>query len=92
METTFGPAFQAVHDETRILTQLDRVRNFMLRVPRYHTLAEIEKATGDPAASISAQLRHLRKVRFGSYVVYKRRRGMASRGLWEYRVFDPAPA
>jgi predicted transcriptional regulator len=33
------------------------------------TLAKIEAITGDPQASISAQLRHLRKKKYGSHAV-----------------------
>ncbi|KKL56177.1 hypothetical protein LCGC14_2247980, partial [marine sediment metagenome] len=36
------------------------------------TLCEIEDLTGDPPASISAQLRHLRKERFGAHTVERR--------------------
>jgi hypothetical protein len=53
---------------------------------RWRTLAEIEAATGDPQASISAQLRHLRKRRFGSSVVERRPRGDRSAGLYEYAL------
>lgn len=60
----------------------------MLGQARYVTLAEIEAATGDPEASISAQIRHLRKKRFGSYIVDKRRRDEKG-GTWEYRLFPP---
>ena len=56
---------------------------------QWRTLREIESATGDAQASVSAQLRHLRKVRFGRYVVEKRPRGDRSLGLFEYRVLDP---
>ena len=41
---------------------------------------------GDPEASASAQLRHLRKPRFGSHTVEKRNRGAREFGLWEYRL------
>jgi hypothetical protein len=37
-----------------------------------------------PEASVSAQLRNLRKARFGGWTVDKRRRGES--GTWEYRV------
>lgn len=50
------------------------------------TLREISELTSFGEASISAQLRHLRKPRFGGYVVAKRRRGRVSRGMWEYRI------
>ena len=50
------------------------------------TLREISDLTNYGEASISAQLRHLRKPHFGGYVVVKRRRGPAANGAWEYRI------
>lgn len=50
------------------------------------TLRELGELTSYGEASISAQLRHLRKQRFGGYVVAKRRRSSPSRGVWEYRI------
>jgi hypothetical protein len=50
----------------------------------WRTLAEIEDRTGFPQASISAQLRHLRKQRFGSHNVEKQRR--KDLAVWEYRI------
>jgi hypothetical protein len=50
----------------------------------YRTLAEIEAITGYPETSISAQLRHLRKLRFGGNTVNKQRRGNG--GTWEYQL------
>ena len=44
------------------------------------TLDAIAAAAGDPHASVSAQLRHLRKPRVGGYTVEKRYRGAAARG------------
>jgi len=57
----------------------------------WRTLSEIETITGDPQASISAQLRHLRKARFGSYRIEKQRRGDETSGLFEYRLLPPEP-
>ena len=54
----------------------------------WRTLSEIEFITGDPQASISAQLRHLRKERFGGYLVELRSRGDRENGLFEYRLFQ----
>ncbi|MBU8921229.1 MAG: hypothetical protein KOO63_05370 [Bacteroidales bacterium] len=83
-----GPVYEPVQDHSRLYKQHEVIRGYMLYAYRHgsgwRTLAEIEKATGFPQASISAQLRHLRKPRFGSYAVDKRRRRDA--GLWEYRV------
>jgi hypothetical protein len=56
------------------------------------TLRELSQLTQYGEASISAQLRHLRKPKFGSYVVEKRvRRGVVLRdvehgAIWEYRL------
>ena len=57
------------------------------------TLDELAKLTHYPPASISAQLRHLRKPQFGGFVVKKRPRKAARdlRGedfgaVWEYQL------
>jgi hypothetical protein len=57
------------------------------------TLDELAKMTHYPPASISAQLRHLRKPKFGGFVVDKRPREVdrVTRGeelgaVWEYRL------
>ncbi len=57
------------------------------------TLDELAKLTHYPPASISAQLRHLRKPQYGSFVVEKRPRKLARvlRGedfgtVWEYQL------
>jgi len=51
------------------------------------TLAELSGKTKFPPASISAQLRHLRKARYGGWVVEKRRREWVKQEvLWEYRL------
>lgn len=53
----------------------------------WRTLTEIEQNTGYPQPSISAQLRHLRKARFGGFIVNKRRR-FEDKGIWEYQVIE----
>lgn len=82
--STYGPAFDEKLDGERINKQQANIRVFMLNA-NWMTLEEIEQALNYPQASISAQLRHLRKIRFGSYLVDKRRRGAA----WEYHVSPP---
>lgn len=87
--STFGPVYSRDHDGVRIDSQRERVLAAMLdasRVGRWLALGEIGDLTGDGSASISAQLRHLRKPEFGSYKVEKRPRGDRVRGLWEYQV------
>jgi len=81
---TFGPACTD-QDVPRIMGQMERVKAYLLN-QQWSTLADIEAFTGYPQASISAQIRHLRKARFGSYTVTKRRKSGGQGGTWEYRV------
>lgn len=80
-----GPAYNPKLDRERLTGQLLRVFDCM-KDGVWRTLHEIQSSTGDPEASISAQLRHLRKERFGAFTVEKRRRGNEKVGLWEYRL------
>lgn len=80
-----GPEYDPQHDHARLTGQILRVFSLM-RDGVWRTLSEISDRTGDPAASVSAQLRHLRKPRFGSYMVERRARGDRNNGLFEYRV------
>ena len=65
-----GSNYDHARDSLRLGKQLDKIFNIMKDgVPR--TLSQIESLTGDPQASISAQLRHLRKERFGSHQLSK---------------------
>lgn len=82
-------------------TQLGVIRELMLQAARregWLTLGEIAGRTGFGEASISAQLRHLRKAVHGRYRVEKRRRSSHDAGeehvdglgcVWEYRVLPP---
>jgi hypothetical protein len=80
-----GPNYEPMLDEIRLQKQLARIFTLMTD-GEWRTLKEIQEETGDPAASISAQLRHLRKKRFGSHTVDKRHSGDDTSGLWEYRL------
>ena len=80
-----GSDYEHKFDYERLRGQILRVFDLM-KDGRWRTLAEIEAATGDPAASISAQLRHLRKDKFGSHTVDKQARGARETGLYEYRL------
>lgn len=89
---TFGPDYRAEHDEARLTTQRERIRDAMLSAGEcgsWLTLSEIEQLLHYPQASISAQLRHLRKQEFGAFVLDKRARGDRDRGLYEYRLTRP---
>jgi len=80
-----GPDYVPALDFDRLTNQLARIKYLMID-GQWRTYKEIAAITRDPEPSISAQLRHLRKKRFGSWVVEKRRRGNRSNGLFEYRV------
>src|SRR5438552_3057220 len=81
--------------------QRDVLRDVMLSASEcgtWLTLEELARITGYPAASISAQLRHLRKPRHGGFQLQKRCRLAAKASmsrvemefahgpLWEYRL------
>lgn len=78
-----GHTYEQAADQTRLTKQIARVF-FALSSGRWMTLCELVEATGDPAASISAQLRNLRKPRFGAHTIERRARGDRSQGLFEY--------
>jgi hypothetical protein len=80
-----GPEYQPELDFSRLTGQIKRVYDTILD-GKWWTLNEISQVTGDPEASVSAQLRHLRKLKFGRHIIEKRRRGDPKRGLYEYRL------
>jgi len=77
-----GAEYLPPRDDARLTGQLQRVYDLMAD-GRWRTLGEIGVATGDPQPSISAQLRHLRKARFGGHQVERRYQG---EGLFAYRL------
>lgn len=80
-----GSDYDHAVDGTRLSGQFVRIFNLMAD-GAYRTLNEIQDAAAAPAASVSAQLRHMRKPRFGGHTIDKRRRGAPGNGLWEYRL------
>ena len=85
-----GPEYKPDRDYTRLKNQIGRVYNIM-KDKKWRTLDDISEATAshttnghpDPVASISAQLRHLRKKRFGNHTVNRKH---ISNGLFEYQL------
>ena len=77
-------------------TQREILTEVLLCAARFDvwmTLEELSHKTRYPEASISAQLRHLRKPHYGGYVVEKRRRlwaettrPSAHEKVWEYQM------
>ena len=87
------------YDVRRLRSQREIIRDVMLSAAdcdSWLTLGELRALTQYGEASISAQLRHLRKTENGGYDVTKRHREGASSGhpgtdgrgeyVWEYRV------
>lgn len=82
-----GDDYQPERDDVRLTDQLARIWQVM-KGGQWHTLRQIAIATGDPEASISAQLRHLRKPRFGGHTVEK---NYVGNGLYTYRLIPNLP-
>lgn len=85
-----APRFDGVEaltiaDHHRLSGQILRIYTLMYD-GEWRTLSEIEELTGAPAASVSAQLRNLRKERFGAHTIQRRARGDRDFGLYEYRL------
>lgn len=77
-----GSDYIPARDDVRLTGQLLRIWSVVCD-QQWRSLEEISNRTGDPAASVSAQLRHLRKPRFGAHTVEKSYLG---NGLYKYRV------
>lgn len=80
-----GPEYDPEFDHKRLTGQLERIYTLM-KDGKWRTLSEISMETGDAEASISSQLRHMRKPRFGMHEVNKRSRGDRNVGAWEYQL------
>ena len=77
-----GETYDEALDHDRLKTQLDRVF-FLMLDRKWHTLSYLSSHSGGSEAGVSARLRDLRKPRFGSQEVLRRRR---DGGLWEYKL------
>lgn len=75
-----GSNYDHERDGPRLLGQIRRVYDFMAD-GKWHTLEAISRATGDPHASVSAQLRHIRN-KVGRAV----EKHYLGNGLYEYRM------
>ena len=84
ISSTYGPAYIPDRDEGRLKAQLYAIWNY-IKDQHWFTLAEIEGELGYPQASISAQIRHLRKPKFGGHRIIKK---YIDSGLWMYALHD----
>lgn len=77
-----GDDYVPPRDHARLGRQYLRIFALMAD-GQWRTLDDIAAATGDPPASVSAQLRHMRKARFGGHTLNRR---YVHDGLYEYQV------
>ena len=78
-----GRTYQPEFDYSRLTGQLLRVFHRM-KDGRWYSLADISEYAGGSEAACSARLRDLRKSRYGSRIIDRRRVGTS--GLWQYRM------
>jgi hypothetical protein len=76
-----GPEYIQDRDFDRLHRQTKRVFN-VVKDGEWRTIQQIARLAECPENSASAQLRHLRKTRFGSHIIERRHVG---HGLFEYR-------
>jgi hypothetical protein len=77
-----GADYVPERDDVRLTGQQARIWDLMCD-GKWRTLQQISQVTGDPEASVSAQLRHFRKPRFGAHTI---EREYVNRGLYLYRL------
>lgn len=77
-----GADYVPERDNKRLTSQINNIFNLM-KDGKWRSLNKIAVITGYPEASISAQLRHLRKTRFGSHIVKRRH---VKNGLNQYSL------
>ena len=82
-----GGTYDRDLDHARLTGLLERVF-ILMSDGKWRTLHEIvnQLPIHSTEASVSARLRDLRKQKFGRHTVNRRRRGEASRGLFEYSL------
>ena len=79
-----GADYDHDRDSERLGTQLERIKEAVIG-KGFFTLLQISQMTGDPESSISAQLRNLRKPRFGGYKVERKH---LDEGVYVYSVIE----
>jgi hypothetical protein len=77
-----GSTYQPEFDYSRLTGQLLRVYHRM-KDGRWYSLADIAEYAGGSEAACSARLRDLRKPKYGSHEIDRRRIGKS--GLFQYR-------
>ena len=83
-----GADYKPKRDTPRLTKQYMRVFDLM-KDGEWRSLRAIANSTGDPEAYVSAQLRHMRKERFGGHTLNKK---YVDNGLYIYQLIVRAPA
>ena len=88
-----GAGVETMADHDRLDFQFKEIKTLM-KDGEWRSLQDIAQALKYPTASISAQLRNLRKFGYGSHTVNKKRRaGNMEGGTWLYQlVLNPKEA
>ena len=79
-----GDHYDPIMDRERLTGQMKDVYD-CIKNNKWWTVDELHSATGHPHASISAQLRNMRKDRFGGIEVTGRYR--SGTRIFEYKIF-----
>lgn len=82
----YGAGYEGARDRARLLKQHEAIR-WLMADGQWRTLKEISDTLQYPPASVSAQLRHLRRPPFGGYEVERKHLG---KGLYTYRLGPPS--
>lgn len=77
-----GSTYDEGRDEARLVLQVARVKAALEKAD-WITLRQLSEQTGAPEASVSARLRDLRKIRWGSHRID---RHYVSKGVFQYRL------
>ncbi len=77
-----GDDYVSERDKPRLTLQIHQVRMYM-EGARWLSVKEISAELNHPEPSVSAQIRNLRKEKFGSRIVERRYQG---NGLYEFRL------
>jgi len=84
-----GSDYKPELDEKRLTTQIQKIFNIM-KDGEYRGLTAIKELLNTNAgeASVSAQLRNLRKTSGGSHELLKKRTGEPKNGYWIYKIIE----
>lgn len=77
-----GPEYVPERDQARLTSQMESIKKLMSD-GKWRSLLSIAEETGFTTSSISAQLRHLRKERFGGHTVLRHH---VKNGLYIYQL------